>query len=484
MKNNHGSSIFPISILKNNIEITFLSKSKTIRVDHIKNEINVDLYKDKVYSREITCDTFDYSMFDYQMHESYTIFEFLTVCHIIENDFKINKFRIIFQDLKVTTYYWNTGSLSWTESKDNPVEMLRTEKHKIAIPNDKFLLYEHLKNEFENKTKFKLNNGVNYLPNFNVLEFVIIFYSLYKNPAISLIFNFFKDEIQELCMSGFFSEHTYRYYLIKTYKQSDFSRFNFLATNLRDFLNVNKTIFKWIKSKNLSLNTIISLNNNDNIEWGICVELYSKIQTFDLVHLYNNLTIAKYKELFIAFYRNLVKSNIGISKGTYYDIMRDYIDYLNFCYRLNIQPKKGFTLNNFYKEYDKLILYKTYRDYDSNSKFTYKNSQLNLKYSLEFDGYLFIFPTDPSELDREGYLQRHCVGSYYNDIVNGRCEIVFMRKLSNINEPYLTIQLSSFNNISRKIEVLQVRGFSNRSSSEYENVVINKWINHIINLDK
>ena len=79
MKNNHGSSIFPISILKNNIEITFLSKSKTIRVDHIKNEINVDLYKDKVYSREITCDTFDYSMFDYQMHESYTIFEFLTV---------------------------------------------------------------------------------------------------------------------------------------------------------------------------------------------------------------------------------------------------------------------------------------------------------------------------------------------------------------------------------------------------------------------
>lgn len=66
-----------------------------------------------------------------------------------------------------------------------------------------------------------------------------------------------------------------------------------------------------------------------------------------------------------------------------------------------------------------------------------------------------IVPGALSELYEEGRKLSHCVGSYAKSVVSGRSVIVFLRKNTNINAPYCTVEV-------RGKKVVQVRGWNNR----------------------
>jgi hypothetical protein len=84
--------------------------------------------------------------------------------------------------------------------------------------------------------------------------------------------------------------------------------------------------------------------------------------------------------------------------------------------------------------------------------------------------------TSGKQLVLEGHAQRHCVASYKNSCVNGRCSI-FSMTLAEIPWPgavetperALTIEVSS------SFSIVQARGWCNRPPSREENTVLSAW---------
>ena len=61
-------------------------------------------------------------------------------------------------------------------------------------------------------------------------------------------------------------------------------------------------------------------------------------------------------------------------------------------------------------------------------------------YGLEKDGYQILFPHNREELQAEGKLQHHCVGTYFDRVVDGTCVIAFVRKVEEPEVPLCTVE--------------------------------------------
>lgn len=77
--------------------------------------------------------------------------------------------------------------------------------------------------------------------------------------------------------------------------------------------------------------------------------------------------------------------------------------------------------------------------------------ELNEKYSSLIEGlkkfefsdndYCIVLPKEVQELDIEGNVLHHCVGSYKDNIANGKEIILFLRKMNDLKTPFYTIDL-------------------------------------------
>ena len=79
-------------------------------------------------------------------------------------------------------------------------------------------------------------------------------------------------------------------------------------------------------------------------------------------------------------------------------------------------------------------------------------------YSYENDEYMIIPPANMKDLFEEGRKLSHCVGSYSDRIIRGESCIMFVRKVSEPEKPYFTIEVNQHNSY-----VVQLRGLANRS---------------------
>lgn len=61
-------------------------------------------------------------------------------------------------------------------------------------------------------------------------------------------------------------------------------------------------------------------------------------------------------------------------------------------------------------------------------------------YGFEKDGYQILFPHNREELQAEGKLQHHCVGTYFDRVVDGTCVIAFVRKAEEPEVPLCTVE--------------------------------------------
>lgn len=118
-----------------------------------------------------------------------------------------------------------------------------------------------------------------------------------------------------------------------------------------------------------------------------------------------------------------------------------------------------------------------------------KKAKLNEKVikrgkTLEFYAYeedeLFIRPVkDLEDLYREGRLQNHCVSTYDERIGNGEVAIFLIRKKSNPEAPYFTLQLNE-----RKLTVVQNRGKGNCRRTMDVMEFEKRWLEHIRSIGK
>ena len=86
--------------------------------------------------------------------------------------------------------------------------------------------------------------------------------------------------------------------------------------------------------------------------------------------------------------------------------------------------------------------------------------RLTAQFSFSADGLCIAVPKGVQDIVREGRILKHCVGGYAGRHVDGKVTILFLRKESAPNVPYVTIEMSTENNC-RELRIMQIHGYRN-----------------------
>lgn len=141
------------------------------------------------------------------------------------------------------------------------------------------------------------------------------------------------------------------------------------------------------------------------------------------------------------------------------DIVTDYRDYLEMCDGLDYDLKNTFVLypKNLRESHDRVQ--KRFKIKESTQlmqdfKAAVQDAQKHM--AFEAGGMKIVVPATPRELEKEGNALHHCVGrgTYAGNVAKKVCMILFVRKCSEIDKPYYTMEI-------RGKEVIQVRGIRN-----------------------
>lgn len=90
----------------------------------------------------------------------------------------------------------------------------------------------------------------------------------------------------------------------------------------------------------------------------------------------------------------------------------------------------------------------------------------------------FVLPKEANELIEEGKQLKHCVGGshYINDHADGKTTIVFIRKISDPEKPYYTLEY-------RDNKIIQIHGLKHIRPNDKLREAVNKWLeiaNHLV----
>ena len=80
--------------------------------------------------------------------------------------------------------------------------------------------------------------------------------------------------------------------------------------------------------------------------------------------------------------------------------------------------------------------------------------KLEKKYGFALEGYVIRVPAGKDEILEEGRKLQHCVSGYADRHIAGMVTILFMRKATQPDEPWLTIEMSGN-------RLVQIHGFKN-----------------------
>lgn len=98
---------------------------------------------------------------------------------------------------------------------------------------------------------------------------------------------------------------------------------------------------------------------------------------------------------------------------------------------------------------------------------------------MTINGVKFILPKEANELIEEGKKLEHCVGtnSYIDEHADGDTTIVFVRKASEPDKPYYTLEYQDS-------ELVQISGSNNKSPDEHLLETVNHWLQIVNDIAK
>lgn len=69
------------------------------------------------------------------------------------------------------------------------------------------------------------------------------------------------------------------------------------------------------------------------------------------------------------------------------------------------------------------------------------HKRINTKYEVSYGEYIFIYPKSTQDIKDEAVQQSNCVASYIDRVIDGKCDILFLRKKDNPEESLVTIEV-------------------------------------------
>ena len=82
--------------------------------------------------------------------------------------------------------------------------------------------------------------------------------------------------------------------------------------------------------------------------------------------------------------------------------------------------------------------------------------------------YVFIYPSTTQDIKDEAIQQHNCVADYIDDVVNGQCHIIFMRKKDNPDKSLVTCEV-------RKNKIVQALQSYNDPLTHEQEIAVDKW---------
>lgn len=101
-------------------------------------------------------------------------------------------------------------------------------------------------------------------------------------------------------------------------------------------------------------------------------------------------------------------------------------------------------------------------------------SRINKDMEKTFGEYCFIYPSCAQDIKDEAVSQNNCVASYIKRVLDGQCDILFLRRKSSPDTSLVTIEV-------RNGKIVQARRRFNYPVSDEEQEVIDKWNKYYAN---
>lgn len=95
-----------------------------------------------------------------------------------------------------------------------------------------------------------------------------------------------------------------------------------------------------------------------------------------------------------------------------------------------------------------------------------KRYREDLKFAYE--DFVIIYPESTQDIKNEAVQQNHCVASYIQDVIDGKCHILFLREKEHPTRSLITMEV-------RGGRIIQARGRFNRDMTEKEKEVVEKY---------
>lgn len=236
--------------------------------------------------------------------------------------------------------------------------------------------------------------------------------------------------------------------------------------------DIPKALIKISKNNGVIITALTLKRYNENPDLWQNI-LNSNFEMFDTQKLINSgyYTIERFFTLVNNYNYNAMSlcqyiDNVMVYEGI--DSQRQVIDvlydYVTMCSQMsnkfNKYPKYLLTIHNI-----------TVRNYNKMRK-QYEEGAFKkrVKTDMEFKylDWVFIYPKSTSEIKDEAVQQSNCVAGYIESVINGKCDIIFMRKEHDLQSSFITLEVK--NNM-----VVQAKGRYNRDCTDREKYVISKY---------
>ncbi len=268
-----------------------------------------------------------------------------------------------------------------------------------------------------------------------------------------------------------------RFHEKRSYWNTDYA-INKEGTNPKEILGLPKFALKYIRENNnvgvfeikQIKNALKKIDGNRFKELMEIVRDESTVselcRTLDtLIEIHDNYKYNNLKKLTLYLFRE-IRMNQGIDSPSHGSmLLRDYIRMATKLgqdfekYPKSLKKEHDVTLMNYNVQKNE-IKKKDFEEAvntDEYKKLEYKRKD-----------YSIVAPKEMQDLIKEGNELSHCIASYVQNVIDNKCQILFMRNTNELDKPYVSIEVRNGN-------IRQVKGFANRNTRSEEKEFIKEW---------
>ena len=242
--------------------------------------------------------------------------------------------------------------------------------------------------------------------------------------------------------------------------------------DLRYASNASPNIIKFCKKFDIPISDFTCINYNKNPDfYNLLFSLntnISKDEKYSIINstYYSDMILNQiklgYNPKSLILYMDEIITYEALSLNNFLTNFKDYVYMMS-----RISPKK-------FDKYPRNLLtthaiavrnYNRFREEYNESLF---KSKIKEWMEFSYKDYTILYPKCTQDIKDEACQQHNCVASYIDSVIDGRCDIVFLRKKDNPDKSLVTVEV-------RNGKVVQSKGKHNSTPREDELYVLKKY---------